>query len=153
MNALDIIGGTLLFSGLLWLSVIDWRQQRLPDAGTLSLLVLGLAWSYLRTPDLPAHLIGASAGYLAFAFIQWTYRTLRGREGLGGGDAKLLAAGGAWCAWQGLGPIVLIASSAALIVAVPLLLQKKDLQARIAFGPFLALGILLTWSSQRASLI
>jgi leader peptidase (prepilin peptidase)/N-methyltransferase len=93
------------------------------------------------------HLIGAAAGFAVFAGIAAIYRRLRGREGLGLGDAKLLAALGAWVGWQGLPTIVLYAALAGLLWAIAGALRGAPLHARhrIPFGPFLSLAGWLVW--------
>jgi leader peptidase (prepilin peptidase)/N-methyltransferase len=134
--------------GLLALAVIDYRDYLLPDAITLPLVALGLGAAYLEDPaDVLAHAIGAAAGFLAFLLIGLAYRRLRGREGLGLGDAKLLAAGGAWVGWQGLPSVVLLgaAASFALLLALSLRGPPIRLDARLPFGPGLCLGLWLVW--------
>ena len=87
------------------------------------------------------------AGFAAFAAIAGIYRRARGREGLGLGDAKLLAAAGAWLGWQALPGVVLIAAASGLAfaLATPLGGGKLAWTSRIAFGPHLALAFWLTW--------
>lgn len=129
------------------LSWIDWKTLRLPNAITLPLIAVGLAVSAWRDLLIPA-LIGAIAGYLVLFLVETLYRRTRDREGLGRGDAKLLAAGGAWCAWWSLPYILLVASLSGLIAAgLSAWLQKKPLglDAKLPFGPFLGLGIALLW--------
>ena len=93
-----VLGWTLLA-----LAAIDRRDLVLPDEFTLPLIPAGIAVAYFIAPGLPAqHLIGAVAGFAVFVLVRWAYRRLRGREGLGLGDAKLLAAAGAWVGWVGL---------------------------------------------------
>ncbi|HEY1707667.1 MAG TPA: A24 family peptidase [Rhizomicrobium sp.] len=132
---------------LLTLAAIDWRAGILPDVLTLPLLVAGLAAApFLDGGDWLSHLIGAGAGFAVLAGVGWLYRRLRGRDGMGMGDAKLFAALGAWTGWQGLAEILLIASVAGLLVVL-LGSRKTPLNAtdRIAFGPFLALGGWIVW--------
>jgi leader peptidase (prepilin peptidase)/N-methyltransferase len=134
--------------GLLALAVIDYRDYLLPDAITLPLVALGLGAAYLDDPaGVPAHAIGAAAGFLAFLLIGLAYRRLRGRDGLGFGDAKLLAAAGAWVGWQGLPSVVLLgaAASLALVLAQSLRGQTLRLDARLPFGPGLCLGLWVVW--------
>lgn len=138
-----LLGWTLL--ALAW---IDWRSMRLPDALTLPLLLAGLLATWLDRPgDLPAHLLGALAGFAAFALVGWLYRRLRGQEGLGLGDAKLLAAGGAWLGWEGLASVVLLGCATAALSLLPRHLAGHRLSrhSALAFGPWLALGIWLVW--------
>jgi leader peptidase (prepilin peptidase)/N-methyltransferase len=134
--------------GLLALAVIDYRDYLLPDALTLPLVALGLGAAYLDDPaELWAHGIGAAAGFLVFLLIGLAYRGLRGREGLGFGDAKLLAAAGAWVGWQGLPSVVLLgaAASFALLLLLRLGGRAIRLDARLPFGPGLCLGLWLVW--------
>lgn len=134
--------------GLVALAVIDVRDGILPDLLTLPMLLAGLGVAYAAdAPSLPAHIYGVVAGFAGFGAIRWLYRYLRGREGLGLGDVKLLAAAGAWVAWQGLPSVVLIA---AIIGLGSVLLGRSpsrpiSLQQRLAFGPGLCLGIWLVW--------
>lgn len=130
------------------LAAIDARHMWLPDILTLPLLLAGLGMSLiLPAADPFAHVLGAIVGYVLFAGIAAFYRRLRGREGLGLGDAKLFAAGGAWLGWQAL-PFVLLASSlAALLLVLIQRLEGHVLRAddALPFGPFLAFGIWLVW--------
>jgi leader peptidase (prepilin peptidase)/N-methyltransferase len=91
--------------------------------------------------------LGAFAGFAALALIASVYRRVRGREGLGLGDAKLLAAAGAWLGWHGLPSVVLIAAVSALAVALAAASGGGKLAwtSRIAFGPHLALAFWLVW--------
>jgi leader peptidase (prepilin peptidase) / N-methyltransferase len=133
---------------LLCLAVIDHRHLLLPDALTLPLIPAGLAVAWAIDPALlPDHLAGALAGFAAFALIALVYRRLRGREGLGLGDAKLLAAAGAWLGWQALPGVVLIGAVCALALALARAAAGGTLSAttRIAFGSYLALAFWLVW--------
>jgi leader peptidase (prepilin peptidase) / N-methyltransferase len=134
--------------GLLALAVIDYRDYLLPDAITLPLVALGLGAAYLDDPtSVLAHGIGAVAGFLVFLVIALAYRRLRGREGLGFGDAKLLAAAGAWVGWQGLPSVVLLGATAsfALLLLLGLRGMAVRFDARLPFGPGLCLGLWLVW--------
>lgn len=142
---------------LLALAVIDARHFILPDVLTLPLIPAGLAVAWWLDPgggfdgSLLHHTLGAALGFLGFAVLAWGYRRLRGREGLGLGDAKLLAAAGAWVSWSGLGSVLLWAAPLALVVALAAGVIQGTLSEKLAgrsalpFGPFLALGIWLTW--------
>lgn len=150
-----VLDGSALFTGvvlgwtLLALAAMDHRHQMLSDALTLPLLGAGLvfaaAWG--RPSAFAGHAIGAVAGFIAFAAIGAAYRRLRHRDGLGLGDAKLLAAGGAWVSVEGLASVVLWASAIALAAVAGRLLARRPVSAdrAIAFGPYLALGIWLVW--------
>lgn len=129
--------------GLLALGWIDWTHLRLPDALTLPLLLAGLAASAWLDPETaPVNALAALIGYGGLRLIASVYRALRGREGLGGGDAKMLAASGAWVGLAGLGPVLLVACLAGLAAA---LLRGGGLRAHTAvpLGTCLALG---TWA-------
>jgi leader peptidase (prepilin peptidase) / N-methyltransferase len=154
VSAALVLSGWLLWASLalgwtlLALAAIDLRHYLLPDALTLPLIPAGLGLAYLIEPGkLPDHAIGAAAGLIGFVVIAWLYRRLRRREGLGLGDAKLLAAGGAWLGWQALPSVVALAAVVALALALAGALAGGKLGAttKIAFGPHLALAIWLVW--------
>jgi leader peptidase (prepilin peptidase)/N-methyltransferase len=133
---------------LLTLAAIDQRHFLLPDPLTLPLIPAGLAVAFAIDPALLVpHLVGALAGFAAFAAIGALYRRLRRREGLGLGDAKLLAAAGAWLGWQALPGLVAVAAVCALAVALARALTGDRVSAttRIAFGSYLALAFWLVW--------
>jgi leader peptidase (prepilin peptidase) / N-methyltransferase len=144
-----VIAATCVFGWmLLLLAVIDWRVQLLPDVITFPLLITGLAVNYVLVQDrLTDHLIGAIAGFTIFALAALAYRLLRGREGLGLGDAKLLAGIGAWVSWTGLPTVVLWGSIFGLVVALAraALGGSLKLSDRLPFGTFLAIGGWLVW--------
>lgn len=131
---------------LLALSVIDLKTFRLPNVLTFSLIGTGLAEAWLFQGGFASgfynRLLGAAIGYGAFFLIERSYKALRGKDGLGRGDAKLLAGGGAWCGWMGLPFIVLIGSGMGLVAALFPSVRKSGI---IPFGPFLAIGILSVW--------
>jgi leader peptidase (prepilin peptidase)/N-methyltransferase len=137
---------------LLALADIDVRHLILPDVLTLPLVPAGLAVAWWLDPDqLLHHALGAAFGFLGFAGLAWAYHRIRGREGLGLGDAKLLAAAGAWVSWVGLGSVLLWAAPLALVVSLAAGVIQGTLSDRLAgrsavpFGGFLALGFWLTW--------
>ena len=144
----DIWLDCLLGWWLLALGWIDLRRWLLPDALTLPLLIVGLAEAAVFAPDqLTNRAAGAALGYLALRAVAFGYRRLRGREGLGGGDAKLLAASGAWVGAVALPQVILVAAIGALAAAGCLLLAGVRLgaQSALPFGPFLALATWLLW--------
>jgi leader peptidase (prepilin peptidase)/N-methyltransferase len=131
---------------LLTLSAIDWDTTLLPDDLTQPLLWAGLVaaaagWSGLSTATA---LIGAVTGYLSLWSVYWLFKLATGKEGMGHGDFKLLAALGAWLGWQAVLPIVLIASVAGALVGLGLKVSGQLREGRyVPFGPFLAGGGLL----------
>ena len=141
----------LLTWALIALAGIDLDHQLLPDVITLPLLWLGLLVNLGGTfTDLPSAVVGAAAGYLVLWSVYWLFRLATGREGMGYGDFKLLAALCAWLGWQQLPLILLIASlTGALYGTTALLLKRQTRQAPFAFGPFLALAgwLALMWGN------
>ena len=142
-------GGCVLGWALLALGWIDLRTLRLPDALTLPLVLAGLVECDLINPTaLGNHAIGAGIGYAAFRLIAGAYRYIRGREGLGQGDAKLLAAAGAWIGYEQL-PLVIAGGSIVTLLAIGILQLTRPVThmpddawpARIPFGPGLALAL------------
>jgi leader peptidase (prepilin peptidase)/N-methyltransferase len=148
------VGGWVLWAscGLGWslllLAAIDVRTSRLPDMLTLPLAAAGLiVAAFLDRPAVPGHLIGLLAGGASFAAIAILYRRVRGREGLGLGDAKLFAAAGAWVSWTGLPGVVLWACASAFVLLLLRALRGEAvaLTTQFPFGPHLCLGIWLVW--------
>jgi len=140
----------LLFTWtLLAASVIDLHHQLLPDDLTLPLLWLGLLVALFGLgTDLRSAVIGAMAGYLSLWLVYQGFRLLTGKEGMGHGDFKLLAALGAWTGWQYLVTIVLLSSLVGAICGLALiLLRGRARGAPLPFGPFLAAAgwIALLW--------
>ena len=133
---------------LLAMSLIDARHLYLPNRLTLPLIPAGLAVAWAVDPDkLLGHGVGAVAGYTSVLVLAETYRRLRGREGIGMGDAKLLAAAGAWVSWQGLPSIIVLAAGASLLVALvyAALTRRSMMQQEFPFGPYLSLALWLVW--------
>ncbi len=138
----------LLGWALLPLALIDRQHFLLPDALTLPLLAIGLLGTAWLDPEgLPDHALGAAIGYTAFAAISLGYRRLRGRDGLGWGDVKLLAACGAWLSWAGLPAVVLLASALGLVEALARRLRGAGpaTEERIALGTWLCAALWLGW--------
>lgn len=147
----DLWEGCALGWTLLALAWIDWEQFWLPDVLTLPLLVAGLVIAWLQEPwTLTDRATGAIAGYLAFRIIGRVYERIRKREGLGQGDAKLLAAAGAWLGWQPLPMLVLVAALAAIGLALAKRLRGHALSGTTAlpFGPALAAAFWALWLAQ-----
>ncbi len=137
--------------GLFWalsvLACIDVLALRLPDVFTLTLAAAGLLASFwLPGRPIIDHLAGAAAGYGVLALLEWAYRRVRGRPGLGMGDAKLLAAAGAWLGWQALPSVLLIACAGGLVWALAAAPSREGgAQQPIPFGAPLCLAIWLVW--------
>ena len=130
----------LYTSSLIALGCIDLETQLLPDEITMPLLWAGLlaalAFGHVSPADA---VIGAVVGYMALWMVYWGFKLLTGREGMGHGDFKLLAALGAWLGWQALPAVVLIASLAGLAYAAVGLARRSIRRDQpIPFGPFLA---------------
>jgi leader peptidase (prepilin peptidase)/N-methyltransferase len=134
-----------LSAALLTLAVVDMTAFRLPDLITLPLVPAGLAVAWLERSDLTAHALGAVAGWAAIAGLASGFHMLTRRRGIGMGDAKLLAAAGAWCGWQALPATILIACVLAFAwVAARLARQgRSSLAAPLPFGAPLACAIWL----------
>jgi len=138
---------------LVALTFIDIDTQLLPDALTLPLLWLGLAASVSGyTPVEPrSAIIGALAGYLSLWSVYHLFRLATGKEGMGYGDFKLLAALGAWLGWQMLLPIILLSAAVGAVTGIALILIRgRDRNVPIPFGPFLAAAgwIALLWGRE-----
>lgn len=133
---------------LLALAWIDLRRWVLPDTLTLPLVAAGLMAAALwARQDLIDRTLGVACGYFALRAAAWAYRYLRGRDGLGGGDAKLVAAAGAWVGASGLPSVVFGAAAAALGTAAAIALAGRVVRRDTAlpFGPFLALTAWFVW--------
>lgn len=129
------------------IAVVDAREMRVPDILSLPLIVAGLVYIAITAPGaLFWHAGGAVAGYLLIWGLAAAFLTLRGRDGVGMGDAKLLAAGGAWAGLLALPAILLAASAAGLVWALALkILTQWRSDRPLPFGPFLASAIFLIW--------
>ena len=142
--------------GFLWaliaLALIDADTQLLPDNLTLPLLWGGLVANLfgLFVPLADA-VIGAIGGYLVLWGVYWLFKLIRGKEGMGYGDFKLLAALGAWLGWKMLPVIILLASVAGAVIGILLIVfQGRDKAKPLPFGPYLAIaGALALFAGQR----
>lgn len=134
-------GALLVVTGFfVAMSGIDARTTLLPDALTLPLLWFGLLVSLVPLFVSPADaILGAAVGYLSLWSVYWGFKLLTGKEGMGFGDFKLLAAIGAFCGWKAILPVVLMSSIIGAIVGVLLIaIQGRDRATPIPFGPYLA---------------
>jgi leader peptidase (prepilin peptidase)/N-methyltransferase len=135
-------GAAVLSCFLVALAGIDLRTRLLPDSLTLPLMWLGLIGSIdnLYMPTKPA-LLGAMVGYLSLWSVWWLFKQLTGKEGMGHGDFKLLAALGAWVGLKGILPIILLSSLVgAVIGSIWLAAKGRDRATPIPFGPYLAIA-------------
>ena len=138
---------TLLWCGfaaaLVALAFIDLDTTFLPDDLTLPLMWAGIVSAALGwiPVTLAASVGGAVAGYLALWIVFHAYRLIRGKEGMGAGDFKLLAALGAWMGWQAIPSIILLSSAVGAVVGIALIVfRQHDREVPIPFGPYLAGG-------------
>jgi leader peptidase (prepilin peptidase) / N-methyltransferase len=138
-----VLGWTLLA-----LAIIDYKYYLLPDFLTLPLIPLGLVAAWVNEPmALLDHITGVVAGFGFVVILRVLYRRLRGRDGMGLGDAKLLAASGAFVSWQSLPSVILIASLTALVLVLARTFRGPNLTLvdRVPFGTFLCLATWIVW--------
>lgn len=146
---IQVVAAAVLLAFLLALAFIDFDTHLLPDSLTLPLLWLGLLVN-LQAMFVPLEsaVIGAIAGYLSLWSVYWLFKLATGKEGMGYGDFKLLAALGAWLGWKMLLPIVLLSSLVGAVVGIGLIvLGGHDRAKPIPYGPYLILagGLCLFW--------
>ncbi|MBA3067965.1 MAG: prepilin peptidase [Hyphomonas sp.] len=139
---------------LLALATIDLRTYLLPDALNAAVLALGAVMVALTRPAAwPIHVAGAVIGYGLLWIVEFAYRRLRGRDGLGRGDAKLLGALGIWVGATGIAPVLLLASLTGILAALSASVRRSaplSATSAIAFGPWIALGGFAVWLAQSA---
>ncbi|MDX9700952.1 MAG: A24 family peptidase [Rhodocyclaceae bacterium] len=150
------LGAMLLLWTLVALTFIDLDTQLLPDNLTLPLVWLGLGFNLWDTyTPLSSAVIGAMAGYLSLWSVYWLFKLTTGKEGMGYGDFKLLAAIGAWLGWQMLPLVILLSSLVGAVVGVALIvLARHGRNVPIPFGPYLAAAgiIALFWGQDITAL-
>jgi leader peptidase (prepilin peptidase)/N-methyltransferase len=143
------LGALVFVAALLALTAIDFDTQLLPDDITLPLLWIGLALNAFNVyTDLKSAVIGAMAGYLSLWGVYWLFKLFTGKEGMGYGDFKLLAALGAWLGWQMLPLTILLSSLVGAVVGISLMtFARHGRNVPIPFGPYLAAAgaIALVW--------
>lgn len=144
-------GAAVLIAALVALAFIDIDTQLLPDSITLPLVWAGLLFNISSTyTDLQSAVVGAIAGYASLWLVYWGFKLATGKEGMGYGDFKLLAAIGAWLGWQVLPLVILLSSLVGAIVGITLIVAKnRGRNVPIPFGPYLAAaGVLaLFWGN------
>ena len=147
--SLAALGAMLFAWSLIALTVIDIDIQLLPDDITLPLIWAGLLFNLAATyVPLPEAVAGAAAGYLSLWAVYWLFRLATGKEGMGFGDFKLLAAIGAWLGWKMLPLVILLSSAVGAVVGMALIaLRNHQRGTPIPFGPYLAAAglIALLW--------
>lgn len=150
-------GALVLTWMLVAMTCIDMDHQVLPDNLTLPLMWLGLLVSLVSVPDVPLpvstqnSVIGAAAGYLSLWLVYQLFKLATGKEGMGYGDFKLLAALGAWLGWKMLPLVILLSAVTGAVVGILMIvLRGRDRQIPIPFGPYLAAAgwIALMWGPQ-----
>jgi leader peptidase (prepilin peptidase) / N-methyltransferase len=149
---LPAVAAILFAWAMISLTFIDFDTQLLPDDITLPLLWLGLLLNMFNTfTDLQSAVIGAVLGYLALWSVYWGFKLATGKEGMGYGDFKLLAAIGAWLGWAMLPLVILLSAGVGAIVGISMMLfTKHGRDTPIPFGPYLAAAglIALVWGKQ-----
>ena len=143
-----LISAAILACHLALISWIDFRNHSIPNLLNLSLACSGLVVSVAGHDSTPLKILFAVGLTAAiFLLLGMTYKILRKRRGFGGGDIKFLAAAAAWTGLPGIPWIILIASISGLVYSIIANLHGRAMKAdtRIAFGPHLSLGLLITW--------
>ena len=138
--SLQAVLGIVVTWFLVAMSMIDFDHQLLPDSMTLPLMWIGLLASFVPVfADLPSAVIGAAAGYMILWSIYQLFKLITGKEGMGFGDFKLLAALGALLGWQVLPMVILLSSLVGAMVGLIIIaITKRDKNIPIPFGPYLA---------------
>ena len=137
----------LLLWAMVALTGIDFDTQLLPDSITLPLVWLGLLFNISGTfTDISSAVIGAMVGYLSLWSVYWLFKLATGKEGMGYGDFKLLAAIGAWLGWQVLPLVILLSSVVGAVIGIGMMIfRQHGRETPIPFGPYLAIAGLLAF--------
>ncbi|MDH5484014.1 MAG: A24 family peptidase [Gammaproteobacteria bacterium] len=142
----------ILTWALIALTMIDFHKQLLPDNITLPLLWLGILVNMFGLfIDLQSSIIGAMAGYMILWLVFHSFRLVTGKEGMGYGDFKLLAALGAWMGWEMLPLIIILSSLVGATIGIAMIIfTRHDKNIPIPFGPYLAIAgwIALLWGTE-----
>lgn len=150
--SLALLGALIFTWSLVALTMIDIDHQLLPDDITLPLMWLGIAFSLAgATVSLQESVLGAMLGYLSLWSVYWLFKLATGKEGMGYGDFKLLAAMGAWLGWQSIPLLILLSSLVGAICGVALMIAtRRGKDIPIPFGPYLAMAgwITLMWGDR-----
>lgn len=142
------VASLVLAAALIAASAIDVESYRLPDAITLPLALAGVVLGPLLGWSMLLHALAAAAGYLTIVCLASLYRAARGRDGIGMGDAKLLAASAAWLGPESIATVLLIAALSALgiVGAVALFGHRYGSTDALPFGPFIAFATWMVWT-------
>ncbi len=151
-----VVPALILTWTLIALSGIDIRKQLLPDSMTYPLLWLGLLLSTQNLFTNPIDsIVGATVGYLSLWSVYHLFRLTTGKEGMGYGDFKLLAAFGAWLGWQAIPLVIILSSLVGAVVGIAMIvISGRDKSVPMPFGPFIAAAgwIALLWGQQLTNL-
>ena len=154
--SIQALGGIIFTWFLIALSGIDIKTQLLPDDLTFPFLWLGIIFNLFTTyTDLTSSVLGAIFGYLALWSVFHLFKLITGKEGMGYGDFKLLAALGAWLGWQSLPLIILLSSAVGAVFGIFMIVSKLQERSQpIPFGPYLAVAgwIAMLYGNQLISL-
>ena len=145
------IGALLFVFAMIALTFIDLDTFYLPDDITLPLLWAGLLFNLANAhADLTSAVIGAACGYLVLWSVFWLFKLVTGKEGMGYGDFKLLAAIGAWLGWQMLPLVILLSSLVGAVIGIGLMIfARHGRETPIPFGPYLAIaGVIALFHGQ-----
>ena len=145
------LGALLFVFAMIALTFIDLDTFYLPDDITLPLLWAGLLFNLAEAhTTLSAAVIGAACGYLSLWSVYWAFKLLTGKEGMGYGDFKLLAAIGAWLGWQILPLVILLSSLVGAVMGIGLMIfAKHGRETPLPFGPYLAItGVIALFGGQ-----
>jgi leader peptidase (prepilin peptidase)/N-methyltransferase len=136
------VGGIIFCAAMIALAFIDFDTQLLPDDLTLPLLWVGLIFNIVGTyANLGSAVVGAIGGYLSLWLVYWGFKLATGKEGMGYGDFKLLAAIGAWLGWQVLPLTILLSSFVGALIGIGLIVfTRHGKNVPIPFGPYLAIA-------------
>ncbi len=151
---MDGLAGAIFGWLLLTLAALDAKHNWLPDRLTALLALSGLMAGFLLAPStLSDRLIGGLAGFASLFIVAAIYKRLRGREGLGGGDPKMLAGIGCWLGWQALPLVILGGSLVGILVAISWRMRGKSVMAEsiLPLGSLMAIAAFPLWLYQTAS--
>lgn len=139
--------GCLLFTTVFAMAVVDLREMILPDRLNALLAGGGVGQSvFIGQPQFADAALGAFFGFVVLSTVAAAFRHIRGIDSLGFGDQKFAAAAGLWIGWEGIGPMLLIASCSALtFILIRSVGRKFDKSEKVPFGPFLGLGTVTCW--------